>query len=440
VKSHYFSSLNILLLINPIQKMMDERKEAFRSIKRQSFVEAYGIPEDVEGPPPPSSSSPHRESRHSLTIEDIMGDFDDLDDSDAKNNKAHHHREDSQSSWSSTSSPPNFAGGNVRRKGSRDRRVSRAKTRHTIGPFTSNSNIGGKSSEHIRRSSTGLLGESFGDMSLASFTSESSFTSRNSMVEQKGLEIANLLFVTDAEMARIMAEGGDDDREEQQQKTIPNHNLGASLAPSAILGTGAFSTVRLAWRKVPPSTIATPCQDFNGEGTDGIISNAAAEKRQQCRSIVRFQSHDSTSSLPYKGQLVAVKMIQKSILKQMKTMHKGSNNRLTVRTAFDDIEKEIATMKRLRHPNCVQLFEVIDSIESDKLYMVLEYVSLGEILSNVDGTDRYERKRYRRKVNGLTPEGYFDEKNAALYFVDILHGLAYLHRHSICHRDLKPEK
>jgi serine/threonine protein kinase len=35
--------------------------------------------------------------------------------------------------------------------------------------------------------------------------------------------------------------------------------------------------------------------------------------------------------------------------------------------------------------------------------------------------------------------GHFDEEQAALYFVDILHGLAYLHQHHICHRDLKPE-
>jgi serine/threonine protein kinase len=35
--------------------------------------------------------------------------------------------------------------------------------------------------------------------------------------------------------------------------------------------------------------------------------------------------------------------------------------------------------------------------------------------------------------------GHFDEEHAALYFVDILHGLAYLHQHHIIHRDLKPE-
>ena len=70
--------------------------------------------------------------------------------------------------------------------------------------------------------------------------------------------------------------------------------------------------------------------------------------------------------------------MQKSILKQMKTLEKDDNHRVKVHTAFDNIEQEIATMKKVEHPNIVRLFEVIDSIESDRLLMVLEYVSLGE--------------------------------------------------------------
>ncbi len=57
------------------------------------------------------------------------------------------------------------------------------------------------------------------------------------------------------------------------------------------------------------------------------------------------------------------------------------------------------------------------------------FVAPGEILSHVQGTNRYTRMRYRKKVKGLTPEGHFDERHAALYFVDIMHGLAYLHRY-----------
>ena len=429
--------------------MGEQEQQPLQSIRRLSFIEAYGIPEDEILQPSTDTSN----RNDSITIDDFGVSDLNLGNSDECNNlSGKHFNDDSESSFGSNA--PNFAGGNVRRRGSRSRRL-RAETRHTIGAFSIKNSF---RQDSVRRLSTGTLEQSFGEMSLQSFTSDSSFTGMSSV--SKGLQIANLLFVTDVEMLGIMysendecQEGEDnDERGEQRQQLMPDRkslgaaanvedvraralaptgsSLSASLPPSAILGTGAFSTVRLAWRKTPSQSE----DDNDSDAAEGTT------KVQQRRSIVRVQSHDSKSSLPQKGQLVAVKMIDKSILKQMKTMQKGADNRLTVRTAFDDIEKEIATMKRLRHPNCVQLFEVIDSVESDKLYMVLEYVSLGEILSNVDGTDRYERKRYRRKVKGLTAAGYFDEKHAALYFVDILHGLAYLHRHSICHRDLKPEK
>jgi serine/threonine protein kinase len=74
------------------------------------------------------------------------------------------------------------------------------------------------------------------------------------------------------------------------------------------------------------------------------------------------------------------------------------------------------------------------------LLQVIEYLPLGEIMTyQNDGT-------FRRKdppcggepVKGVV-KGHFDEAHAALFFVDILHGLAYLHRHHIIHRDLKPE-
>ena len=419
--------------------MAENEEQPMKSIRRSSFIEAFGIPEDeILDTSCIDSSNNTSKKRNSITISDL--DFDESErDNDNKNGE----------SESSFSNAPNFAGGNVRRRGSRSRnRNLRAESRQTIGAFP-NKTTGFAVPDFYspRRQSTGSLGESFGDMSLQSFTSDTSFTGGSNIMDQKGMQIANLLFVTDVEMLQIMYDDdeNDDHREEagDDEKMTENFSLTASLPPSAVLGTGAFSTVRLAWRKTP-SQLELPSLP-NQQVDDDIDNNdavpvASRKERQQRRSVVRIQSQNSKSSLPDKKQLVAVKMIEKSILKQMKTMQKDANNRLTVRTALDDIEKEIATMKRLHHPNCVQLFEVIDSVESDKLYMVLEYVSLGEILSNVEGTDRYERKRYRRKVKGLTPGGYFDEENAALYFVDILHGLAYLHRHSICHRDLKPEK
>jgi [calcium/calmodulin-dependent protein kinase] kinase len=119
-----------------------------------------------------------------------------------------------------------------------------------------------------------------------------------------------------------------------------------------------------------------------------------------------------------------------------------TSKRVKVKTALQQVEREIALMKKLSHPNLVNLYEVIDSPESDMLYMVLEYMTLGEILTyQNDGTFRRKDPRpgcTKYQIQGVI-NGHFNEEQAVLYYVDILHGLAYLHRHHICHRDLKPE-
>ncbi|KAL3912810.1 MAG: hypothetical protein SGARI_000964, partial [Bacillariaceae sp.] len=145
-------------------------------------------------------------------------------------------------------------------------------------------------------------------------------------------------------------------------------------------------------------------------------------------------------------QLVAVKIFSKSILKRKRTMERDkSTKRVKVKTALQLVEREIALMKKLSHPNLVQMYEVIDSTESDMLYMVLEYMPGGEILTyQDDGTFRRKNPRPAasdaryKMIDGIV-DGHFDEEHAALYFVDILHGLGYLHLHHVCHRDLKPE-
>jgi len=56
------------------------------------------------------------------------------------------------------------------------------------------------------------------------------------------------------------------------------------------------------------------------------------------------------------------------------------------------IEKELAVMKKIvkiihfyllnkDHPNVVTLFELIDDVNSDKIYLVLEYIKKGALLS-----------------------------------------------------------
>eukprot|EP00804_Cyclotella_cryptica_P011324 CCRYP_016352-RA/>CCRYP_016352-RA protein AED:0.05 eAED:0.05 QI:125/1/1/1/1/1/5/313/824 len=356
--------------------------------------------------------------------------------------------------------PPNFAESPVRRKGSLSRRMllntGLGRQRHTTNERVSNRLVDDEDDRMLhesRRNSTDMTSKD----SCISLTSLASFTSDSSVTSGRGVEVGNLTFVSDVEMISIMYGDENDTDDDSDDATRRSYS---SLPPSAVLGRGSYATVRLAWRKSKKSPYTNLGSSLASIETDSDIDKSAdkvvreisalqtaykPKRRQSRRSIVRVVSppmddgNEHASHASAKGDLVAVKVIQKSILKQMKTMTTDVKNRVTVRTAFENIEREIAMMKRLRHPNLVQLFEVIDSVESDKLYMVLEYVSLGEILSHVEGTDMYKRTRYKKRVKGLTPGGYFDEKNAALYFVDIMHGLAYLHRHEICHRDLKPE-
>ncbi len=171
-----------------------------------------------------------------------------------------------------------------------------------------------------------------------------------------------------------------------------------------ILGSGSYATVRLARRRRPQSN----------------------------------QSMDEEDS----SELVAVKVFSKSLLKRMRTLEKNSvTNKVQVKTALENVEREIAILKMMRHPNIVSLLEVIDSVSSDSLYMVLEYMPRGEIMTYIEGTGRFRRKNTSSwdEIGCLDNGRRFDERHAALYFVDVLHGLCYLHQNGICHRDLKPE-
>ena len=102
------------------------------------------------------------------------------------------------------------------------------------------------------------------------------------------------------------------------------------------------------------------------------------------------------------------------------------------------VEKEIAIMKKLDHPNIVRLFEasisavpepirlfkkqVVDDIDGDKLFMFMEYVALGPVV------------RRNPKTNCFTSSatGHICEEAAAgRYLLDITSGIRYLHLHNI---------
>ncbi|KAJ6242135.1 snf1-activating kinase 1 [Anaeramoeba flamelloides] len=113
------------------------------------------------------------------------------------------------------------------------------------------------------------------------------------------------------------------------------------------------------------------------------------------------------------NEFYAIKIMNKRLLKKKK---KGRR-----KTAFDNVKREIAIMKKLNHANIVKLYEVINDPKSDLIYLVMEFVS-GGTLPSEKAVESKESSELVRK-----------------YFRDMILGLEYLHFHGIIHRDIKPE-
>ncbi|OWM81644.1 CBL-interacting protein kinase 2-like [Punica granatum] len=85
---------------------------------------------------------------------------------------------------------------------------------------------------------------------------------------------------------------------------------------------------------------------------------------------------------------------------------------------IDQIKREISVMRLVRHPNVVELYEVMAT--KTKIYFVMEYVKGGELFNKV-------------------AKGKLKEEVARKYFQQLISAVDYCHSRGVCHRDLKPE-
>ncbi|XP_065178510.1 calcium/calmodulin-dependent protein kinase type 1-like [Sycon ciliatum] len=86
---------------------------------------------------------------------------------------------------------------------------------------------------------------------------------------------------------------------------------------------------------------------------------------------------------------------------------------------LDSLDSEITILKQIKHPNIIQLFEIIDS--KTHLYLIMELVSGGELFDQV------------------VQLGSYTERRASEITLQILDAIEYIHSRGIVHRDLKPE-
>ncbi|CAK9142697.1 unnamed protein product [Ilex paraguariensis] len=85
---------------------------------------------------------------------------------------------------------------------------------------------------------------------------------------------------------------------------------------------------------------------------------------------------------------------------------------------MEQIKREISVMRLVRHPNIVQLFEVMAT--KTKIYFVMEYAKDSELFSKV-------------------AKGRLKEDVARKYFQQLINAVDFCHSRVVYHRDLKPE-
>ncbi|KAJ8447943.1 hypothetical protein Cgig2_028819 [Carnegiea gigantea] len=85
---------------------------------------------------------------------------------------------------------------------------------------------------------------------------------------------------------------------------------------------------------------------------------------------------------------------------------------------INQIKREISVMRLVKHPNIVELYEVMAS--KTKIYFVMEYVKGGELFNKIS-------------------KGRLKEGEARKYFQQLIGAIEFCHSRGVYHRDLKPE-
>ena len=83
------------------------------------------------------------------------------------------------------------------------------------------------------------------------------------------------------------------------------------------------------------------------------------------------------------------------------------------------VSREIHILKLIRHPNIIQLYEIIETPKH--LFLVMEYMEKGELFDHIVSKRR------------------LDEEEACKILEQMISGIEYIHKLRIVHRDLKLE-
>eukprot|EP00826_Nyctotherus_ovalis_P064440 TRINITY_DN9453_c0_g1_i5.p1 TRINITY_DN9453_c0_g1~~TRINITY_DN9453_c0_g1_i5.p1 ORF type:complete len:451 (-),score=65.85 TRINITY_DN9453_c0_g1_i5:52-1404(-) len=184
-------------------------------------------------------------------------------------------------------------------------------------------------------------------------------------------------------------------KEKEVVKTVITTDRQISITKSKPVKNNTMRTEKKSYElnqamSIPPKKV-TRIADYNVGGEIG----------KGAYSVVKYGTHRTT------GKRVAIKIYEKS--------------RIADRQRQACVSSEIKVMKKLNHPNTIQLYDAIST--ATQLYIVMELVKGKSLLS------------YVRSKEGMR----LGETECMKVFAQIVAGIEYCHRNCVIHRDVKME-
>ena len=151
--------------------------------------------------------------------------------------------------------------------------------------------------------------------------------------------------------------------------------------------------------------ISIPSEDYPN------VKDQELKEKISCDFIIKEKIGEGTFSTVklainrQTGEKVAIKIMEKS-----KMIYEEDKNRL---------EREIEVLKIIRHPNLIHLYSVLK--KDDTIYLIMKYIK---------GIELFDYIVNKTKLT---------EKEACMFFQQIISGIEYFHKIKYIHRDIKPE-
>ncbi|CDY28231.1 BnaA01g06180D [Brassica napus] len=141
-------------------------------------------------------------------------------------------------------------------------------------------------------------------------------------------------------------------------------------------------------------------------GSDGGASTGLLHGRYE---LGRLLGHGTFAKVYHARNVTTGKSVAMKVVGKEKVVKVGM---------VDQIKREISVMRMVKHPNIVELHEVMAS--KTKIYFAMELVRGGELFAKV-------------------AKGRLREDVARVYFQQLISAVDFCHSRGVYHRDLKPE-